>query len=153
MVWYIRFLKPPNIDQKGYVRTLITITTDLGDGFYPADLTLHAMIARTENGANCMSEWQTVQWKSGMRTLWIDCVNADARSRKKLGLVVNLERNSEGNIISEEKIPEILGAWSGTFDWEQNQAGSIIERRYRTDSGLERVITEETGESIARHIW
>ena len=153
MVWYVRFLKTPKIDQKGHVRTLITITTDLGDLFYPADLILHAMITRSEKDANCMSEWQTVQWKSGMRTLWIDIVNIDARSRKKLRLVVNLERNSEGNIISGGRVPEILGAWSGTFDREQNQASSIIERRYRTDLGLERVITEETGESIARHIW
>ena len=153
MAWYIRFLKPPKLDQKGHVRALITITTDLGDDFYPADFSLHAMIVTTEYEEDWMSEWQTVKWKSGMRTLWIDIVNADADPPVNLRLIVNTEQSKEGNSISLGNIPEIFGVWSDTFDGDQRQARKMVERRYRTDSGPERTIMEETGESIARHVW
>ena len=150
MVWYIRFLKTPKIDQKGHVRALITITTDLGDGFYPDDLTLHATITSSEN---FMSEWQSVEWKGGMRTLWIDIANVDANLPVDLRLVVNSETSIEGNHVSVENMPEILGVWSDIFGKSKSQAGSIIQRRYRTCLKVEKIIIEETGESIARHIW
>ena len=150
MVWYIRFLKTPKIDQKGHVRALITITTDLGDGFYPDDLTLHATITKNEN---LMSEWQSVEWNRGMRTLWIDIANVDADLPVDLRLVVNCEMSVEGNRISVENMPEILGVWSDIFGKSKSQAGGIIQRRYRTGLTVERIIIEETGESIARHIW
>lgn len=150
MVWYIRFLKSPKINQHGHVRALITITTDLGDGFYPIDLTLHAIITGEDNWT---SEWRTVEWKSGMRNLWIDIVNVDADPPVDSRLVVNSKQSKEGNRISIESIPEILAVWSDTFDKGKSQAGGMIERRYRTPSDSERTIVEETGESIARHIW
>ena len=150
MVWYIRFLKPPKIDLKGHVRALITITTDLGDGFYPKDITLHPTIISNES---CMSEWQSLEWKRGMRTLWIDIANVDANLPVDLRLVVNREMNVEGNPISVDNMPEILGAWSDTFGKSKSQAGGIIQRRYRTISKIEKRIIEETGESIARHVW
>lgn len=153
MVWYIRFLKSPKLDQKGHVRALITVTTDLGDDFYPADLTLHAIIVTTEYEEDWMPGWQTVKWKSGMRTLWIDIVNLDAGPSVDLRLVVSSEQSRQGNTLLLDNIFEILSVWSDTFDWEKSQASNVVERRYRTDSGHERAVLEETGESIARHIW
>lgn len=156
MVWYIRFLKTPKLDQKGrrsHVRALITVTTDLGDDFYPADLTLHAIIVTTEYEKDWMSEWQTVKWESGMRTLWIDIVNLDASPSVDLRLVVNSKQSKEGHSVLLETIPEILGVWSDTFDRDKDQASNLVERRYKTDSGHDRAVLEETGESIARHLW
>ncbi len=153
MVWYIRFLKPPKLDQKGHVRALITITTDLGDDFYPTDLTLYAILVTALDKEEWMSDWQTVRWKSGMRTVWIDFRDAYASPPVPLRLFVNSRRSREGNSVFLDDMPEILCVWSDTFDRSKNQAGGVIERRYRTDSGPEKVIMEETGESIARHIW
>ncbi|CAF9928577.1 MAG: hypothetical protein ALECFALPRED_004088 [Alectoria fallacina] len=153
MVWYIRFLKTPKFYQKGHVRALITITTDLGDDFYPTDLTLYAIIVATESEENRMSKWQTVKWESGMRNLWVDIVNLGAGPPVDLQLVVNSKQSREGVSVLLEDIPEILGVWSDTFDWDKYQASNVVERRYRTDSGHERAVLEETGESIARHIW
>ena len=150
MVWYIRFLKTPKIDWKGCVRALITITTDLGDGFYPADLTLYAVIT---NDMGWMSKWQTVNWKGGTRALWIDIVNVDANLPVDLRLVVNSKMSNQGNHVLAENMPELLGVWSDTFDKKKSQAGGMVERRYRTVSEHEKMIMEETGESIARHIW
>ena len=150
MVWYIRFLKSPKPDHKGRVRALITITTDLGDGFYPNDITLHATITSNEN---CMSEWQILKWKRGMRALWVDIASVDANQPVELRLVVNLEMSVEGNPVSVDNMPEILGVWSDTFGKSKSQAGGIVQRRYRTVSKAEKTIIEETGESIARHVW
>ena len=88
-----------------------------------------------------------------MRTLWIDIANVDADLPVDLRLVVNREMSVEGNRISVENMPEILGVWSDIFGKSKSQAGGIIQRRYRTGLTVERVIIEETGESIARHIW
>ena len=153
MVWYIRFLKPPKLDQKGHVRALITITTDLGDDFYPTDLTVYAIIVTAQYEEEWMSEWQPVKWKGGMRTLWIENIDAYAAPPKPLRLVVNSRRSREGSVVLLDDVPEVFAVWSDTFDRDKNQAGSTVERRYRTNSGPERVIVEETGESIARHIW
>ena len=155
MVWYVRFLKPPKLDQKGQVRALITITTDLGDEFYPADIKLYAMTVTTEHEheGDWMSKWQTVKWKSGMRTVWVDIVDSDAAPPVDLRLIINSNQSMEGNRISSKNIPEILGVWSDTFDRDKSQAQSTVERRYRLDSGPERAIMEESGESVARHIW
>ena len=153
MVWYIRFLKAPKFDRKGHVRALTTITTDLGDNFYPADITVYAIIVTARFEEEWMSEWQTLKWKSGMRSLWVVFKDAHASPPELLRLVVNSRCSREANIVLSDNMPEAFGVWSDTFDRDKNQAGSIVERRYRTDSGPERVITEETGESIARHIW
>ena len=153
MVWYIRFLKPPKLDHKGHVRALITITTDLGDDFYPADLTIYAIIVTDQYEEQWMSEWRTLRWKCGMRSVWVDFKNTHASPPEPLRLLVNPSRNRKANVVLLDNMPEVFGVWSDTFDRDKNQAGSIVERRYRTDSGPERVIVEETGESIARHIW
>lgn len=152
MVWYIRFLKSPKLDQKGHVRALITITTDLGDDFYPADLTIYAIIVTAQYG-EWMSEWQTLKWKSGMRSLWVEFKDAHASPPDPSRLIVNSRRSREADVVQLDNMPEVFGVWSDTFGRDKNQACSIVERRYRTDSGPERVIVEETGESIARHIW
>lgn len=153
MVWYIRFLKPPKLDQKGHVRTLVTITSDLGDDFYPSDLMVYAVVVTARYEGEWMSEWQTVKWKSGMRTLWIEFRDVHASPPEPLRLIVNSKRTSEEDNVVLNDLPEILGVWSDTFDRDKMEAGRIVERRYRADSGPERAITEETGESIARHIW
>ena len=88
-----------------------------------------------------------------MRALWIDALNLNAGPPVDLRLVVNSTKSKEGNSVLIENIPEILGVWSDTFDWDKDQASNVVERRYRTGSGQERTVLEETGESIARHIW
>ena len=153
MVWYIRFLKSPKLDYRSNVRALITITSDLGDVFYAAEIVLYAAIMSSERRKKSRSAWEAVTWKSGMRALWIDIANVDVDASVDLRLVVNSKQSTEGGSISLENIPEILAVWSDTFDQNKSQAGNIIERRYRTNSKYENVLMEETGESIARHIW
>ena len=153
MVHYIRFLKPPKLDaRKCFVRALITITTDLGDDFYPGDLTLYAA-AVCEAPRNSAIEWQTIQWKRGSRNIWIEIKRLNFDSTKSMQLLINAEHTAAADLFLFENLPEIVSARSLPFEWQISQAGNKIERRYKTQVGNERVIYEETGESIARHLW
>lgn len=153
MVYYIRFLKPPKLDTKtGNTRALITIATDLGDDFYPANLTLYAVII-TDYREEPMTEWHTILWKKGMRTAWIELGKLPSRGPKFMRLLVSTQCTEVADTVLLNDLPEILSARSDTFGWDDPQAGNKIERRYKTAQGEGRSIYEETGESIARHIW
>ena len=153
MVWYVRLLKPPKLDQNGRVQALITVTTDLGDQFYYADLTLYAFILNAKKEDDWSPGGWTFEWKSGMRQLWIDISNARKHFLGDWRLVVTPEPSESGTNISLNKLPEVLGIWCAPFDWTKVQAPSTVERRIRINGGPETTIVEETGESIARHFW
>ena len=153
MVYYVRFLKPPKLDiHKGVVRALVTVTTDLGDDFYPGDLTIHAVIV-TEEREETITKWRTLLWKKGMRSVWIDIGTLAPRATKSMRLFVSSQCTVAADTVLLNELPEILSARSDAFGWDHPQASDKIERRYKTAHGEERAIYEETGESIARHIW
>lgn len=158
MVFYIRFLKPPRIDiQKGAVRCLVTVTTDLGDDFYSGSLTLYATAVTSQNEQQWQSPWQTVEWKTGMRVVWIEIQNIRNCQAELLHLLVNTQPTLVADDVLFADMPEVLSARSDSFGresgWDKCQANDRIGRRYRTRSGPERMIYEDTSESIARHIW
>ena len=154
MVHYIRFLKPPVLDSvRGIVRALVTVTTDLGDYFYPGHLSLFALIVIPEHDCSRALNWKKVQWKSGMRTLWIEVPLMHRSPLECWHLLVNTEPSLLADDISLLSMSEVLSARSDYFSLEKPQANHRIERRYKTNDGAERRVFEETGESIARHIW
>lgn len=83
---YIRFLKAPKItqDPKGthHVTCLHTITTDLGESFYPRDTEVKVMVSRSLTifeqayfgGKTTMLQQQQLQWRAGMRQLAVDVI-------------------------------------------------------------------------------
>lgn len=158
MVYYLRFLKPPKLDtQKNVVRALLTITTDLGDGFYAGDLALHIIVVTSECESDWQSAWQIVHWKNGMRSIWVEIGDMGLRPPALLKLVVNTQQTLLADDLQFSQMPEILSARSAPFGrgegWKKIQVEGQIERRFTTEAGNERVIYEETGESIARHVW
>lgn len=156
-MYYIRCLKSPKYDDAtGTLKTLITITTDLGDDFYPDNLVLYATLVKAEHEKGWQAKWQTVEWKSGMRTAWIE-FKSKSFPPGLLQLIVNARPSLSPDIVRPDDLPEVLSARidvcrPGLSKGDIN-AGRRIERRYRTYSEYETVIYEESGESIARHIW
>ena len=152
MVYYIRFLKTPKLDVgKGTARALITITTDLGDCFYPADLPLHITLVPK------VSEYRfpitkIFQWKQGMRTLRLETkFIPNCQSSVKLLVSSWSEEGADDGLFGN--VPEILSAWSESFGPNCPEAGNKIGRHFITKVGSITTVYEETGESIARHIW
>lgn len=153
MVHYIRFLKQPKLDiHKCTVRALVTITTDLGDDFYPADIGLYAAVI-SDASKESDTEWENILWKRGTRNVWIEIRKSHFNDTKYMRLLVSTQRTLAADTVLLSDLPEILSARSEVFGKEKPQAGNRIERRYRTNLGNSRAVYEETGESIARHIW
>ena len=154
MVYYIRFLKPPELDtRRGIARALVTVTTDLGESFYPGDLDLHAVVVAAKAEKHWQSAWQTIKWKSGMRIVWIEIRDMVSCPVESLHLAVNTQPTLMADKISLKEFPEILSAWSPCFGNKEKSIGNRVGRRYYTGTGVERKIDEEMHESIARHVW
>lgn len=158
---YIRFLKTPRVvtekrSLKKQICCLITISSDLGDSFLPYDVELVAEIISSDS--EHVKVWQTIQWTAGMRSLPINFPVAKAYASSELRIRVGLEPRStsdEYNKLSEDGFRGIVSAWSASFSpaVESKEALKLVERRFAFSKPGTLNIWEETGESIARHLW
>ena len=167
MVFYIRFLKVPSIAPytdklHSIVKATVTITTDLGDSFYANRLQL---LMHLDSSRNPHLDWKSqYTWKSGMRALPIEAVVITKNFSGPLRLCVYVQTVffASGQGVASTMDPPrslttpVVPCWSDTFDISKNpQAAKVVERRFMLDidNACEMHIWEETGESIARHIW
>jgi hypothetical protein len=154
---YIRFLKSPKI-QDGHIKALVTITSDLGETFLPENCPLSASLRSDDNHGEIYLRKQ-MDWKSGMRSLPLS-LNIEG---KNIGWPARLHvslRNGQPSDHFEEhhhgsNLPNIIGAWSDVLDPPNGkfEATKTVQRRFTSLSNRVLCIWEETGESIARHIW
>ncbi|KAF2832209.1 hypothetical protein CC86DRAFT_400982 [Ophiobolus disseminans] len=159
---YIRFLKTPRlVIEKGTSRSqiscLITITSDLGETYLPHDIQLSAELLSSDASENVVV-WRTVQWSAGMRSVRITFPWTKSRTTSKLRIRVGVEPKSthdEYSRFSEKGCCGTVSAWSSEFipSALAKDAEKLVERRFSLSSGHVVKIFEETGESIARHLW
>jgi hypothetical protein len=159
---YIRFLKSPRVvtvkgSSKQEISCLITITSDLGDSFLPCDIQLSAELL-SSHLTDKVLVWRTVQWSAHMRTLPVTFPLVKNRTPSKFRVRIGAEPKStydEYNKLSEDGICGVVSAWSSQFDGfiTTGEAEKLVERRFELASGTLVSIYEETGESIARHLW
>ncbi|CAG8220684.1 unnamed protein product [Penicillium nalgiovense] len=155
MVYYVRFLKPPRIQQqKGstYLSALICITTDLGDSFLAEDVDLMVI---AENSSRVTFQKST-KWNASNRELAITLGPLPSNlAQQSIVLTVQVPHPS-GHLISQyPPIPLVVAATSAPFGPRSTPAEKLVQRRIQY-SGCEPFpmkIWEETGNSIARHIW
>lgn len=158
---YIRFLKPPRVvtvksTSKQEISCLVTIASDLGDSFLPHDIQLSAELL--SGPSDEVVVWRTVQWSAGMRTLPITFPLANTRKSSKLRVRVGFGSKlkcDEYSMLSEDGACGVLSAWSSSFGVSAptSEASKLVQRRFRLPSGSVVTMYEETGESIARHLW
>ena len=155
MVHYLRFLRTPQIadvSKKTIETTAVAaVTTDLGDSFLSHDVTVIARIVdATKHGEIlCSSE---VSWKNGMRAakISLQC------SAKFAGRLVHLHLTTRDTISAYAacEVPAIVDVWSSPFAVKAKaKAEPLVERRLQLRGKSQARIWEETGDSIARHIW
>jgi hypothetical protein len=159
---YIRFLKSPRVvtvkgSSKQEISCLITITSDLGDSFLPYDIQLSAELL-SSNPTDKVLVWRTMQWSAGMRTLPVTFPLVKNRTSSKFRVRIGAEPKSthdEYRKLSEDGTCGIVSAWSSQFDgfMTASEAEKLVERRFELAHGVFVSIYEETGESIARHLW
>jgi hypothetical protein len=154
---YIRFLKPPKI-QGNKICTLITITTDLGDDFCCQDVSLSATLRRSTDSLSLLESAGVTEftWLAGMRSLPITIHIPKGFSLwPAIVFVQHLDPNKSGNC-GFDKLPLIHAAASTELDPPRGimMSERVVARFLpSTSQGNFNVFFEETGESIARHLW
>jgi hypothetical protein len=173
MVYYIRYLKTPRIQKQNgsvSISALICITTDLGDSFLAEDVDL--MVTAREETSRIVYEKPT-KWNAYNRELPITLGPLPVNlAQKTLVLTVQtpppkpLRSTERRPLRSTERRPLppfeplaqpyqlVMGAISAPFSLQSTHAEALVKRHM---SGLvcgpPLQIWEETGNSIARHIW
>lgn len=157
---YVRFLKPPRLvvdkGSKPQISCLITITSDLGDSFLPYDVELAAELLSLHQTEEIVV-WRTVQWKAGMRSLPITFPLTKNLKAQKFRLRVGGEPKStydDYGKLSGEATCGVVSVWSQEFNPSGTTAAAkLVDRCFSLMDGHVICISEETGESIARHLW
>jgi hypothetical protein len=160
---YIRFLKTPRVvtvkgSSKKEVSCLITITSDLGDSFLPHNIELSAELLVHSDVTEEVAVWRTMQWTAGMRSLLVTFPLVKLQKHAKLLVRVGTEpkaRHDEYSKLLEDGTRGLVSAWSQTFDpaAPNSEPEKLVERRFKLSNGHHVRMLEETGESIARHLW
>ncbi|RDL41884.1 uncharacterized protein BP5553_01863 [Venustampulla echinocandica] len=170
---YIRFLKPPRLQRGGSASQLtakITLTTDLGESFLWADIRLVVELVGVDGKTNLLAGGKEYLWKGseGMRSLEVSLPIPISKGRGKAAGIhsVRMLVRPVSVIQAVDTSAAVLGAGDGglmavrsmAVDTNPPQNASTVP----SASLAERVINigksqlhiwEETGESIARHIW
>lgn len=155
MVYYIRFLKPPvvsDLDTKSYlVTSVITITTDLGDISLWSNVELLARLVDVDDAGQVISTTKC-PWQGGKRTVTLFFTYEKGQPNHKLRVHVTTENTASS--CASFTLPEILDVWSAPFRRNTNgRSASLVERHFHLSASVCVQIWEETGNSIARHIW
>lgn len=157
MVHYIRFLRVPQIrlEEKGQVKrisAILTVTTDLGETYYPEDLELIVRLVDTKSLKATVGSWQ-IFWRGMSQVTKLDVRHRSRLSSDSMRLHVSITET--GNALTEHhQIPEVLDVWSSFFSLDvDSSAPDYVERQLRLNEETSINIWEATRESIARHIW
>lgn len=156
---WLRFLKPPTIvetESSWLIRAVLTITTDLGETFFYGDafVAVHCQGAHELDGLALHGfEAARIRWTPGMRALPFDirvpkCSPRPATLSLHIVLPSKEVRKGPGS-----EVDGVIPVWSSIPATETPDGRRLVWRRFDLPRGLHIKIMEETGESIARHIW
>ena len=168
MVYYVRFLKPPRFDQDKksigksgrskknvFITALICIATDLGDDFLAEDVDLSARWVHESSGE--MIDEQFLQWKAGSRQAAISMGPYSPENVEQNPAKLEIRRKGTSqDILGADTSPLVISGRSASFQWGSGPAEKLILRELSLKSPSNSStlrIWEETGNSIARHIW
>ena len=157
MIHHIRFLKLPRVEVKGpssvIIKALITVTTDLGDSFFPSRIALSAGLWFD---GHLLAENSRFAWEHGMRSLWIEFILTKTKQlRWPLQMHVSHAPGGQAlNLLSVEPLPQIIDVSSPPFPSQgDGEASKRVLRMFQLAPRQILRIHEDTGDSIARHIW
>lgn len=175
---YVRFLKLPRIEDSSsrhYVKALVCVTTDLGDNFYYnfVDVTIYVWsgspgdtVSKDEHNEKHRAQSLILQRKIVARetraaAIHVDIPAALARASDLAIAVIPSDTAdvprlvSHGGVIS---MPRVLGVnahvtWGRSVNDKDDVSPRHVLRRVPMLKGQSLEVWEESGDSIARHIW
>ena len=155
MAYYIRFLKTPAICESSKasitVTSVVSITTDLGDISFCSNVELIAELVDASKSNEPITNAR-YQWTGNKRTL--NVFLACDRHFLSQALRVHVTTPDTQTSVQSFQVPKFLDTWSATFGQGQmGQSAPLVERQFALGKDTSLRIWEETGNSIARHIW
>lgn len=164
---YIRFLKTPKVQIAGpasaSLTALVTVTTDLGETFYSGDVLLRTDLLQRKKlpdiAMPTLLYSGKVSWKAGSRTVGINFnFNFGGPGDDEQGdliLRVSSDNPRPANDMTQKWQGSILSVRSAPIQLTSNgePSGHYCERVLRLGLVTFLSIWEDTGESIARHVW
>ncbi|KAI5285744.1 hypothetical protein KEM52_002305 [Ascosphaera acerosa] len=151
MPHYIRFLKPPQAEASGRgglvkISCLVTITNDLGDELLweAVPLTAQLLARRDDDDDDGDGDGGSLSICASRAVVWA----AGARSVQVVFGPLQLRPAAYRVYVAHESGPEV---GVGGARWAK--AERLVERRLQPDGAPLLSVWEETGESIARHLW
>lgn len=133
------------------LKAVITLTSDLGESFFPEQADLIATIRETAHDGEVYLR-RKLQWPAGARALPI---SLDI-SRNDIEWPACLHIGMKTAVVKGPGfLPAIVDAWSGELNPTKGQfdSGWRVERRFVPLSERPITIIEDAGDSIARHLW
>lgn len=153
MVHYLRFLSPPQVTaaQKRAcgVSVVLAVTTDLGDTYLAEDADLLVRIVEPQTGGVVVE--QALSWKASSRVLKasIQCNGKYAGRSVRVHVTTSKQSGLNSN-----SIPKIMDVWSSSFVLiDKTRSEPVVARELLLSNDSRLQIWEETGDSIARHVW
>ncbi|KAJ9606115.1 hypothetical protein H2200_009076 [Cladophialophora chaetospira] len=154
MVHYIRFLRTPQCElskKTADVSAVVAVQTDLGDALLSQDVLLDANLVEANSSKDLLHS-QPLQWQATSRALkfTLPCPG------KYISRSVRLQVTTKGTQSTSKQleVPAIIDVWSSEFRlFDKVRSEPVIERQLRLSNGTTLRLLEDTGESIARHIW
>lgn len=155
MVYYIRFLKTPRYWQEKKsvnITALICITTDLGDDFLAEDVDL--VVTWTQHPSQKVLHREPLKWEAGSRHIPIMLGPFTlSNATQQMTCLTIQSKDAQKDTLGINSTPLVISGTSAPFG-PQSQAEKLILRELHVaDEKRQLAIWEETGNSIARHIW
>ncbi len=149
------------INRKGSasLKALITITTDLGESLFPEYVKLRVCILTL--GPKYLGHsglQQEINWNAGDREIPIDISIPREMIDMRMKIFV-LAANETYRFFEsprgESIMPVIVPVMSGPIDCREGKlsSGNRVQRYVEVTNGKRIHVWEDTGESIARHVW
>jgi hypothetical protein len=133
------------------LKATITVTTDLGETFYPDDTDLVATIRETAHDGEVYVR-RKLKWPANARSLPVifDLSHTDVDWPACLHIGIKTSVSKGPGFL-----PPIVDAWSGELNPAKGQldSGWRVERRFIPLSERPVALIEDAGDSIARHLW
>ncbi|KAJ5935205.1 hypothetical protein N7466_004752, partial [Penicillium verhagenii] len=148
-------LSRPQQKKSVFITALICITTDLGDDFLAEDVDLVATWA--QHSPRDTIEQTSLTWRAGSRQLAISMgpYSIDHVSQHEAVFQIRTQ-NIPQDILGVNTTPLVISGCSAPFKWQSEPAEKLIQREFKITNNKSipsLKIWEETGNSIARHIW
>lgn len=155
MVHYIRYLRTPQIKdapkKSSDLSAVVAVTTDLGDAFLAYNVTLHARIIDAAKSGEILCTVEA-EWQAHSRAVRIN-LNVPPKFANRL-VAMHITTRETITALHCGKTPDVVDIWSSTFNLKsQTKVEPLVERRLQLLGRPAARMWEETGDSIARHIW